>query len=408
MLVPAGTWEPTPLLKEPNRLGRRDRADGSRLGSVGYEPMRLDPWLAIAALASGAPGCAAFWPTVVPSAPSDSEPLFRTSVLIGGASLDGALCSLVTVGPEATLLWARAESTSGAVPLEQACSPAQLGAAERGQVKTLVRIETPSGRRFGHLFLAPRPRGLVVAFTGLGMPAAGWINERFAELAAADGAITFALVRDEAARPIYFDPLREARAALDAAASIRAACGVASPDALGFVGISMGGLEALLANREAHRRGMSARAAVLDPVLDVRLASANLDSFWHSMAVDSMQSYFRRILRGRYQEAPATTFREVMDRTRSQPGAVTDLEADVPSAWLCREKAEDYSVFLSDTDPVLGDAQRRFATACHFPLLKARVPGHTPLACRLALFQEMIAALRPRVALAQGGSPLPR
>ncbi len=163
------------------------------------------------------------------------------------------------------------------------------------------------------------------------------------------------------------------------------------------------GLEALLANREALGRAVSARAAALDPVLDFEMVTDNLDSFWHSAAVDSMQAYFRRILRGRYQEPPSTTFREVMNRLSSHPDAVTNPHADAPSAWLCSAKPDAYAVFLSDTDPVLGDDQRKFARDCGFPLKPAGAPGHTPLACRLKLFEEMIEQVAPKPVRAETG-----
>ncbi len=83
-----------------------------------------------------------------------------------------------------------------------------------------------------------------------------------------------------------------------------------------------------------------------------------------------------------------------MDRTASHPEALTGLRSDELSAWLCKASHEAYTIFLSDTDPALGDAQREFARSCGFPLRKAHVPGHTPLACRLELFEEMLGALR--------------
>jgi len=234
-----------------------------------------------------------------------------------------------------------------------------------------------------------------VAFSGLGMSAAGWVNERFAELGARRGLLTFAIVRDETARPIYFDPLREARRALEAAMQVRDVCRIGAPADIGFVGISLGGMEALLANREARAHGLATRAAVLDPLLDPESAIDNLDSFWHSFAVDSMQAYFRRILRGRYGEPASSSFHDVMNRVRSHPDAVTDLSRDAPRAWLCAAERGAYVVFLSETDPVLGDAQREFARSCGFPLRPALAPGHVPLACRLDLFEEMLEVVQP-------------
>ncbi len=351
--------------------------------------MRLPLRLSLAALALGSAGCSWMWPTVVRTSPN--EPLFHSGFpLVGCLRFDGAICSLVSLGPDATRVVSKPEPTDGAVPLEQACQHGLPGAAGR----QLVMVSTAYGPVHGYLFAADSATGLVVAFSGLGTPPAGWINERFAEVAARRGFITFAPVRNESPRPIYFDPLREARRALDAARQILTACHLREPSDLAFLGISLGGLEALLANREALQRGMMTRAVVLDPVLDVRLAAANLDSFWHGPAVDAVQNYFRRILTGRYGEDPPPRFEDVMERVASQPHSVTDLRLDAPSAWLCGARRDAYAVFLSDTDPVLGDAQREFAESCGFPLRKAGVPGHAPLACRLELFEEMTGELR--------------
>ncbi len=353
--------------------------------------MRFPFRLALAMLALSSAGCSWLWPSIVRTSPD--EPLFHTGFpLVGGLRLDGALCSLVSLGPDASRVVSRPEPTDGAVSLEQACQQIPPDAASR--LPLLVRVSTAYGELHGYLFAVRPATGLVVAFSGLGMPPAGWINERFAETAAREGLVTFAPMRDESPRPIYFDPVREAFRALDAAQQIATACRIGAPADLGFLGISLGGLEALLANREALQRGMATRAVVLDPILDIGLATANLDSFWHGLAVDSVQGYFRLILTGRYGEDPPPGFADVMMRTASHPEAMSDLRRDAPSAWLCGARREAYAVFLSDTDPVLGDAQRAFARACGFPLQDARAPGHTPLACRLELFEEMIREVR--------------
>ncbi len=356
--------------------------------------MRPQVGLILVSIALGTGGCSTLWPPIVRTSPQDR--LFHASWVAGGSSTEGALCSLATIGAEATRLVNPPEPTSGAIPLELACKledPA-LG-AQHGRIGQLVSVTTEAGPQYGYLFITPFASGLVVAFSGMGMPAAGWINARFAELGAQKGLITFAPVRDEAARPIYFDPLREAKRAIEAAKQIAQACHIAAPADISFVGISLGGLEALLANREALQQGMATRAAVLDPVLDVEKVTDNLDSYWHSFAVDTMQAFFRRILSGRYGEWPTPSFRDVMNRIRSQSDAITNLDRDAPSAWLCGAKRDAYSIFLSDKDPVLGEAQREFALSCAFPIRPARVPGHTPFACRLELFQEMIDALHP-------------
>ncbi|HEY6911178.1 MAG TPA: hypothetical protein VI356_17500 [Myxococcales bacterium] len=352
--------------------------------------------LPLAVLGLLAAGCSAFWPTVVRDSPD--EPLFHSGFpLVGGARLDGALCSLATVGPDATRLVSPPEVVTGAIPLDLACSgegPLHR-AFSRGRPGTLVRIETPSGDVFGYLYRDfAAANGVLVAFSGMGMPASGWVNERFAEVASAKGLLTFALVRDEAVRPIAFDPVREARRGIEAAERVAAACGVPAAGPLAFVGISLGGMEALLATRGALARGLEARGAVLDPLLDPDLAAGNLDSTWHSAAVDSMQAYFRRILAGRYGERPTPSFRTVLERRTAE----TVAQRDAPSAWLCAAPRKAYAIFLSDTDPVLGNGQREFGHACNFPFRRAAAPGHVPLACNLDLFPQMIEAVSPQSA----------
>ena len=73
---------------------------------------------------------------------------------------------------------------------------------------------------------------------------------------------------------------------------------------------------------------------------------------------------------------------------------MTNLDRDEPSVWLCGAKHDAYSIFFSDKDPVRGESQRELAESCGFPILPASAPGHVPLACRLELFDEMIATLR--------------
>jgi hypothetical protein len=345
------------------------------------------PLAALAVPLLSAAGCSALWPSLVRESPD--EPLFGTAGLLRGPlRTDGALCSLATVGPEALRLVSPPRPPARRVPLREACGGG--AATPRGEA---IAVLTAQGEAIAHLWREPGATGLVVAFSGLGMPPEGWINSRLAELGAGRGLATLAVVRDESARPIVLDPLREARRALDAAAQVQAACGLGG--SLAFVGISLGGLEALLANREAARAGLSTRAAVLDPVLDVAAATSHLDSSWHDFGDDGMQAYFRRILRGRYGEPEGTRFGDLMRRLEGRPGALTRPAEDSPSAWLCTVPSGRFAVFLSDTDPVLGDEQRQFGLACHYPFVAAKVPGHTPFACRLELFEELLEALGP-------------
>jgi hypothetical protein len=370
------------------RLGQRSETSAER-SSV---PAPFAVRFLIACSAVAATGCSTFWPRLV--SPSPTDPVFHASFIAGGSSTDGALCSLATIGPDALRAVSPPEPTIGAIGPEQACSREVSDvAAQHGRVGQLIVLSTSTGPLYGYLYTAPSPSGLLVAFSGLGMPASGWINERFAEVGARKSFITFAPVRDEAARPIYFDPLREARRTLEAAKQLGQSCGLSTSAKIGFVGISLGGLEALLATREALAQGVATHASVLDPVLDAHLAIDNLDSYWHSFGVDSIHGFFQRILSGRYGEWPTPSFHDVMNRTRAHSDAMSDLDRDVPSTWLCGARRDAFTVFLSDEDPVLGEKQRDFARSCAFPLQPARAPGHVPLACRLELFDEVVDAL---------------
>jgi len=220
------------------------------------------------------------------------------------------------------------------------------------------------------------------------------VNERFAELAAERGFATFALVRDErytpGAAPIAFDPLREAGRALEAARHIANSCGFPGTP-VAFVGVSMGGLEAILAQREAAAIPIPSRVAVLDPLLEPGLVAAHLDSYWHAFATDSMQAYFRRILRVRYEEPESTTFEDLLSRKRAD--AQWTFDRDRPIEWLCDGDRSAYAIFVSDDDPVLGMRQSEFARrgGGHCGLVRsAKVKGHVGLACRPALFRELI------------------
>jgi hypothetical protein len=331
-------------------------------------------------------GC--WWPTVVRSSPDD--PLFHSGCpLKGPLQLDSALCSLATVGPDAMALVTPPATTAGAVDLAFACDlpapPLTTGHGRQGQL-----VHLP-GDIYGYLYRVEGSTGIAVAFAGLGMPSGGWINEKFAEMAAARGLTLFALIRTERIKPkpIAFDPLSEARRGIQAADLIERQCSIPTAGKIRFLGVSLGGMEALLANREALIAGKQAKVAVLDPLMDPTLAADKLDSYWRSVSVDSMQSYFRRILAGRYEENPPPSFKVVLDRT----GPVTKLPLDAPSTWLCQEPLPAYAVFISDTDPVLGDEQRKFANGCKSVLHPAGAPGHVPFACRPQIFDEMWSTL---------------
>lgn len=310
---------------------------------------------------------------------SPSRPMFTPAF-----GLDAAMCSLASVGPDTTLLPAPPPAPGPALTAAAACARPAL---PRGQ---LVEVPTSLGPVLGHLTLAPGATGLLLAFSGLAMPADGWVNRRFAERALPRGLATFAVVRREG-RPVVLDPLAEARRGLEAARTLRAACGLEASRPLAVVGISMGGLEALLTGREAQRAGLEARTAALDPVLDVGLAAAHLDGAGGGLADAAMGDYFRRILQGRWGEPPGTRFADLLHRLGPDAGTLTVPAADSPSAWLCGAPRERFAVLVSSADPVLGLDQREAVKGC-FALTGAQAPGHTPLACRLELFDELLDA----------------
>jgi hypothetical protein len=346
-----------------------------------------------AALALLCAGC----PTVV--RPSPDQFIFHSGFpLVGIFRTDGALCSLASVGPDVTRLPAPPEALPPARPLDEACRAALPAASSSGRTGVLVHLETEAGPVDGYLYSLPEPQGVLVAFAGMAMPTDGWINQRFAEEAARRGLVTFAQVRaEDLSRPIEFDPAGEARRGVLAAGQLVAACLGGKEATVGFVGISMGGLEGLLAGREAGRRGLAAHTAVLDPVLDPDLVAKNLDSTFHGVAVDSMQDFFRRILLGRYAKEPTTpSFHEVLGRVGRGPKSQSKTVEDAPRAWLCSAPRDRFRVFLSTTDPVLGDEQRDFAVQCQAPLTQLDVPGHTPLACDLGIFGRMVEAAAGR------------
>jgi hypothetical protein len=359
--------------------------------------------MAIALLPLVASGCSWFWPTVVRT---HGEETFRSGFpLVGGARTDGALCSLATVGPEATTVAGPLERLDDEAAVDDYTSwwtstrpAAPFNGHDSARVGRLVRIVLseagePRAAIRGYLYGVADPRGLLVAFSGLGMSAAGWVNQRFAEVAARKGFATFAPIRDETPEAstgrLAFDPVREARRARAAARKIAASAGLGGGP-IAFIGVSLGGMEALLAAREPWAQNAPRCAAVLDPLLDPSAATAHLDSFWHSFATDSMQAYFRRILRVRYGEPPSTSFRDLLARRRAD--SETDLDRDAPSVWLCRDtQRTGLAVFVSEDDPVLGTRQSEFARRCGM-VTPARVSGHVGLACRLSLFDEIVDA----------------
>ena len=347
-------------------------------------------------------GCASVTPQAV--SPDIAQPVFEPgAVLRGPFALGPALCSLATVGLDVTLLPAQPGGPSeNQIPaLSKVCAaPAdeehQLSTGPRGLWARLDGADAWAGdpqrleaRRSGIsalVYRVPEPKGLAILFTGLAMPADSDALRHFAVALARRGWLTAVVVRDESIGG--FDPRWEAHRGLALAAALRSSCARGEPP-VAFLGLSMGGLEALLAARDAAVRPAlgQPRAVVLDPVLDMREVADHLDSTFHRISTDAMQTYFQRIMAGRYRRAPVR-FTCEMDR-RPPTGRMTDPDADAPAAWLCDGPVRRYSIFLSATDPVLGDEQRRRLEARAFSFERTEVGGHIPLACDLELYERM-------------------
>ena len=251
-----------------------------------------------------------------------------------------------------------------------------------------VRVDARQTDVLAVLYRVPEPRGIAILFAGLAMPADAEVMRRFADALARRGWLSAVVLRDDSISG--FDPRWEAHRGLALARELRRLCAAGREPALAFLGVSMGGLEALLAGRDAPASLGPVRVAVLDPVLDFRAVASHLDSFFHDVSTDAMQTYFQRIMAGRYRVAPVR-FADVLTRVPPS-GRMTSLERDEPTRWLCEGPVERYRVFLSRLDPVLGDAQRASLEARGFPFRRTAAAGHVPLACDLSLFDAMVEA----------------
>ena len=347
-------------------------------------------------------GCASVTPQAV--SPDIAQPVFEPgAVLRGPFALGPALCSLATVGLDVTLLPAEPGGPDeGQIPALATVCAAKVDeehgptTGPRGLWARLAGAEAWAGdpqrleaRRTGISAVVYRvrdPKGVAIVFTGLAMPADSDALRRFALVLARRGWLTAVVVRDDSIGG--FDPRWEAHRGLALAAALRSSCTGGEPP-VAFLGISMGGLEALLAARDAPARPAlgEPRAVVLDPVLDLREVAAHLDSTFHRVSTDAMQAYFQRIMAGRYRRGPVRFACEI-DR-RPSTGRMSDPDADAPAAWLCDGPVRRYSIFLSATDPVLGDEQRRRLEARAFSFERTAAGGHIPLACDLELYDRM-------------------
>jgi len=351
-------------------------------------PLRLLQAAVLLAAASAPIGCG-----LSPKLVADDGPLFTPGFPWIGVRTDGALCSLASVGPDATNMVTPPAAVPEAESIARRCANPGAGTGFGERVSQPIG---PSGTTpaHGYLYRAPHARGIIVLFSGLGMPTDGWVTQRFASLAAQRGYTTFALIRDETSIPIRFDPVAEAHRGIFAARAIRTSCGVDPAALTSFLGYSLGGLEALLAARDAASVAPDlgpTKAVVLDPVLDPPKAAHNLDKWFRSVAVDAMQDVFHRILRGRYHEKSDTSFDEVLARSDAETSQ-TRLARDAPSTWLPKTTTVSATIFLSKTDPALGDEQR--AALAHVPASIVRrdigSPGHIPFACEPSIFSIML------------------
>lgn len=376
------------------------------------------PTMVLALVVGAQSGCV--WPGLV----AKDGALFQKGVSVAGAAgTDSALCTLATAGPDATRMLSKPEGTPGGSTFREVCDRSGTRSANlqrpgewTGMVGELIHqplgdgIVGESRHASGYLFRVRNARGIAILFPGLAMPADGWITQRFAAAAAGHGYATFALIRDETRSQVVFDPVLEAHRGRLAAGALLGICDVAANARVAFVGYSLGGMEALLAARDAadvDRRQAGARAVVLDPVLDPARVARHLDKgtpHLRSLSVDTMQAFFRRILRDRYGEQ-TLSFDGLLSRTDAS-GAMTNPKVDAPATWIC-ERDIDATIFLSTTDPVLGNRQRT-VLRCVRPGVKKRsafVPGHIPFACNLTLFSEMAAAMALPSASTSGATP---
>jgi len=368
-------------------------------------------------------GCAAVEPRAV--SPDLGESPFEAGWLLRGSlSLEPALCSLASVGLDVTVLPAEPELPEHTRGLDEACrSPADpvppSFTGPRGEWVRLegraawggdpLRIESRQTDILAVLYRVPEPRGLAVLFAGLAMPGDSEVMRRFADAFARRGWLSVVVLRDDSIGG--FDPRWEAHRGLALARELRRTCTPGRRPALAFLGLSMGGVEALLATRDAQALPDlgEARAAVLDPVLDFARVAAHLDGYFHDVSTDAMQTYFQRIMAGRYRVAPVR-FRDALERA-PPTGRMTTVGKDAPSSWLCQSPVDRYNVFLSRNDPVLGNAQREALEQRGFPFQRTEAAGHIPLACDLSLFERMVdaatGALPPGAARCGGASRPP-
>jgi len=359
---------------------------------------RCGCWLIVLA------GCSAVEPRAV--SPDLSEPVFASGWLLQGSlSLEPGFCSLATVGLDLTVLPAELPPPENARPVGLACRdavapllPSSTGSpgewvrldGATAWAEEPVRVDARQTDVLAVLYRVPEPRGIAILFAGLAMPADAEVMRRFADALARRGWLSAVVLRDDSISG--FDPRWEAHRGLALARELRRLCAAGREPALAFLGVSMGGLEALLAGRDAPASlgPADVRVAVLDPVLDFRAVASHLDSFFHDVSTDAMQTYFQRIMAGRYRVAPVR-FADVLTRVPPS-GRMTSLERDEPTRWLCEGPVERYRVFLSRLDPVLGDAQRASLEERGFPFRRTAAAGHVPLACDLSLFDAMVEA----------------
>jgi|GEM_PF-3401591 len=348
-------------------------------------------------------GCAAVEPRAV--SPDLSERVFEAGWLLHGSlSLEPALCTLATAGLDVTVLPSKLPPPRETLVLDEAChGPAlPLGSASTGTPGQWVRLDGATAWALDPLRLearltdvlavlyrVPGPRGIAVLFAGMTMPADSEVMRRLADALARRGWIAAVVLRDDSISG--FDPRWEAHRGLALARELQRSCTPGATLALAFLGLSMGGLEALLAARDAPGTlDRDASAAVLDPVLDFSRVAENLDGSFHDISTDAMQTYFQRIMAGRYGVAPVS-FAETLERVPPS-GRLTSLQNDAPARWLCDGPVDRYTVFLSRMDPVLGNAQREALEQRGFPFQRTEAAGHIPFACDLSLFDRMVTA----------------
>lgn len=225
------------------------------------------------------------------------------------------------------------------------------------------------------------PRGVVVVFAGLSMSPEAPILRDLADRLADRGFIVARKLRHEtvdgvAPRKLRLDPVSEARGGISLGRQLADRCETKHVE---FVGMSLGGAEALIAAREAP-----GPTVVIDPLIDLEATVQWLrgGDLRHpkkilSLSREVMLEFFRLVIHGRYGVAGT-----LGDALANADLGETVRSRDMPHAWLSgvsTEWREGMRVFLSAWDPVLGDKGRELLDPN--VIRRIAIEGHIPIYC---------------------------